>query len=186
MAEKNEDKPGKKTAAVVNYISLLLIAAFLLLLMTYLMEQRQSAEILDGLRHSVSAMQSVDSLYDENAELREENSVLHQDLYKQQQSDLSKQLEIERLEDEIEEKNLEILALDWFWQLNEAYALDDSDLAEDLLIEMEALELEDYLPLESHSETGHYSPAHRYKEIQKELGIGDIDSSTVKKTTTVD
>lgn len=179
MAEKNEENPGKKTAAVVNYISLLLIAAFLLLLMTYLMEQRQSAEILDGLRNSVSAMQSVDSLYDENAELREDNSVLQQELYKEQQAALSKQLEIDSLEEELEETNLKILALDWFWQLSEAYALEDEELTLDLLEEMESLDLESYLPLESYSETGHYSPAHRYKEIKKELGFLESTDASI-------
>lgn len=163
------ENPNKKTAAVVNYISLLLIAAFLLLLMTYLMEQRQSAEILDGLRSSVSAMQSVDSLYDENAQLREECSDLQQELYIEQQSLLQKQKEIQALEEELEEVRLKVSALDWFWQLNEAHELEEDELVLELIEKMESQDLDHYLPLESLSETGRYSPAHRYAEIKKEM-----------------
>lgn len=67
----SEEKPQKtakteidssKTAPVVNYLTLLMLAGFLLLVMTFLMEQRDLSEGAEGLRTSVSIVQEIDGL----------------------------------------------------------------------------------------------------------------------------
>lgn len=173
---ENYEEPSKnlrseKTAPVVNYIALLLIAAFLLLFMTYLMEQRQSAEILDGLRTSVSAMQSVENLYDENNFLLDENNKLQQDLFIEEQLVGNLQDQITSLTKDLETANTSWQAMDLFWQVNEAYVLGKYTLAKELMTKMEASDLDLYLPLENVSETGRYSPKLRYEEIREKLNF---------------
>lgn len=168
--EKSEIVSGK-TAPVVNYISILLLAAFFLLVMTFLMEQRESAEVLDGIRHSVSAMQTVESLYEENGKILEENNRLEQEVFKLQHEIALYQEEMELLDQKLEDSEVQILALDLFWQVNEAYVLDKITLAKGLIVVMEEMNLDDFLPLENISETERFSPAHRYAEIKKEINF---------------
>ncbi len=160
-------KESKKEAKVVHYISILFSAAFLLMMMTYLMEQRQAAEALDGLRHSVSAMQSVDGLYEENSQLKEAISENTRALYETQQELLDLEEEREALAEAKEELERSAQAMDWFWQVNEAFVLGRYTLARNLIEELG--ELESYLPLESITDNGRFSPAHRYLEIKREL-----------------
>lgn len=161
MAER---KTNKKSA-VVNYITILFLAAFLLLMLTYLMEQRQSAEILDGLRNSVSAMQSVDEIKLENDALKEELNQLEQELSKKQveMDDLTQTLD--EYEEELAEHTQALAGMDWFWQVNEAYVLGRESLCSELMEELDGYTL----PLESVTDNGRFSPAHRYLEIRRDL-----------------
>lgn len=171
MAEQ-ENSPKKdkgKSAPVVNYISLLLLASFLLLFMTFLMENRQSEEMLDSLRSSVSAMQSVENLYEENADLLEETARLQQELYKEQQEHMLLKKEMEKAEQQIQMGDIQVLAMDWFWQIDEAYVLKRNELALNLILSVEQMNLDAYLPYENLSDTERFSPAHRYAEIKQAL-----------------
>lgn len=171
MAEEelSPKKPKKKSAPVVNYITLLFLAAFSLLLMTYLMEQRQSAEILDGIRNSVSAMRTVDDLYEENGDLMEEIIRLREELLKEQQSHVLLKRDMEDLKEEHYIYENGIRAMDWFWQINEAYVKNDFFLAGELINYMEEANLHPFLPTENVSATERFSPAHRYAEIKQEV-----------------
>lgn len=171
MAEEEllPKKPKKKSAPVVNYITLLFLAAFTLLFMTYLMEQRQSAEILDGIRNSVSAMRTVDDLYEENGDLMEEIIRLREELLKEQQSHVLLKRDLEDLKEEHYFYESGIRAMDWFWQINEAYVKNDVALAKELVEQLENANLQAFLPSENVSETERFSPAHRYAEIKQEL-----------------
>ncbi len=118
MEEGKKNKPSeKKTTPVINYICILFTAAFLLLLMTYLMEQRQSAEALDGLRNSVSAMQTVDDLYTQINELKEEISYLEQHSLQLSQQVKELQEKEEILNQELEKYSKKEIAMDRFWQI---------------------------------------------------------------------
>ncbi|MFI3253111.1 MAG: hypothetical protein R3Y63_02050 [Eubacteriales bacterium] len=89
---------SKKKTAVTNYISIMFAAAFFLMMMTYLMEQREVADSLQGIRSSVSSMQSMDQLYQEKLELMEEiQDLLTQvhDLEADQSSDQQERKELE-------------------------------------------------------------------------------------------
>lgn len=161
----------KKNSAVINYISILFMAAFFLMMMTYLMEQREAAEILQGLRSSVSAMQSVEELYEENLDLKEELTNVQRDLLTAEQeveelgADL---LDMEaQLAQSQEDWENESLALDWFWQVKSAYLLEEYDLCRELIVEMG--DLNKYLPTVSRTSNDSFSPAHLFLTMKKEL-----------------
>ena len=59
-------------------------------------------------------------------------------------------------------------AMDWFWQINEAYACGRYSQARSLIQEM-GEELPNYLPKESVTDNGRYSPYDRYQEIYNAL-----------------
>ncbi len=75
--------PARKQKSVFVYLAILFAAAFLLLLFAYLMQQRNSAEILGNLsdlRESMTSFHSLDEVMDENRALREENEKLQNQL----------------------------------------------------------------------------------------------------------
>ena len=68
---RNQQK--RRQRSVFQYITILFAAAFVLLLFTFVMERRQheilqqeNQEQIDNLQQSVSAVQSLDNLYQEN------------------------------------------------------------------------------------------------------------------------
>ena len=152
----------KRQRSVVHYIAILFAAAFLLMLMTYLMDRRQNEEVVDslnqsvsGLRESLSNMQSVQDIYEENQALLQE---------------------IDRLEDQdsaqttaLEQAEQTRQAMDWFWQIDEAYILGRYSLCRELIQSLEDSGLAESLPQESVTDNGRFSPALRYQEIRKAL-----------------
>lgn len=71
--------PDRRQRSALIYLVILFAAAFVLLLFAYLMQQRNSAEILGNLsdlRNSMGNIQSIDQLVEENQTLREEKEDL--------------------------------------------------------------------------------------------------------------
>lgn len=64
------EKPGGKNH-VMTYLVILFAAAFLLMLFSYLMQQRQNAENINNLSQSVSAVQSLEEIIKEKDDLEE-------------------------------------------------------------------------------------------------------------------
>lgn len=176
---KKADKPltpgqqKRRQKSVFQYIAILFGAAFVLLLFTFVMERRQYQLLqeqneaqIDDLQQSVNAVQSLNSLYEENAalkektqDLEEENQDLQEqvDQLKQQASDLSVQAE----------KTSQ--AMDWFWQIDEAYVRGRYSLCRQLIESLEAANLKEWLPKESITDNGRFSPYDRYQEIYDAL-----------------
>lgn len=74
--------PPPRRRSVFVYLAVLFGTAFLLLLFAYLMQQRDSEEImgnLSDLRQSLGSIQSIDQLVEENRQLREELEGLKKD-----------------------------------------------------------------------------------------------------------
>ena len=173
----NPSQDRKRQRSVVSYISIMFLAAFALLGMSLAMERRQHAEnqqnldnlnqSLTGLKDSVSAMQSVQHLYEENAALKEQISDLEEQLQaiKTQQETAVTQLTVDA------ERTSK--AMDYFWQINEAYVRNRWSTARVLINAMEdnaqGFALKDYLPKESATDNGRFSPADRYQEIYDRL-----------------
>ena len=169
--------------SVVFYIFILFSAAFILLGMSLMMEQRQNAEEMNdltqsitGLKDSVSAMQSVQALYEENAQLLEEINRLEQILAQQtaDKADMSRDIsdlnrEITALNHKIDQLNLQSQSMDWFWQIDEAYVLGRYSKARELIAQMEQAALKDCLPEESITDNGRFSPKDRLEEICQAL-----------------
>ena len=172
-----EERPGqqrRRRQSVVLYITILFAAAFALLLMTYAMDQRRSNETLGDLTSSVSdqkdslsGMQTAQSALEENGALKNEI----QDLQEQIDTLLGT---IDSLtaageqQGQVLERTME--AMDYFWQIDEAYVRGRYSLCRDLIAVLEDTSsgeapLKSYLPQESYTDNGRFSPADRYQEI---------------------
>ena len=181
---KRGDKPmtkgqrQRRQRSVFQYIAILFAAAFLLLLYSFMMERRQyqsyleqNQEQIDSLQQSASGVQRLDALYEENAKLKEQVADLEEQL-----ADANDQLDV--LPDVISHQEHVLSetcrALDHFWQIDEAYVRGRYSLCRELIQEMEATEngqtpLKDYLPKESTTDNGRFSPYDRYLEIYEAL-----------------
>lgn len=166
----------KRQRSVVFYIGILFAAAFLLLAMSFAMERRQNAEDMDdlnqsltGLKDSVSAMQSVQNLYEENTALLERVAELEEDLARaeEQRNYLADKVESQEAEKDVLQKSVQ--ALDWFWQINEAYVRGRYTTARNLIAQLEESGLVENLPRVSITENGRFSPYDRYQEIYDAL-----------------
>lgn len=90
-SEEEQTSPPPRSRSVFLYLAVLFGVAFLLLLFAYLMQQRDSEEImgnLSDLRQSMGSIQSIDELLEENYQLREEKEALAEQI-----SDIQKQLD---------------------------------------------------------------------------------------------
>lgn len=166
----------KRQRSVVFYIGILFAAAFLLLAMSFAMERRQNAEDMDdlnqsltGLKDSVSAMQSVQNLYEENTALLERVAELEEDLARaeEQRNYLADKVESQEAEKGVLQNSVQ--ALDWFWQINEAYVRGRYTTARNLIAQLEESGLVENLPRVSITENGRFSPYDRYQEIHDAL-----------------
>ena len=100
--EAEHERPSKHSPSVILYLMILFAAAFLLLLMSFLMQNRSNREAMDHLEEtSNSAMESLENRLKENeelkaqvAELEEENQALSAQL---QEGDAQAQAEQESL-----------------------------------------------------------------------------------------
>lgn len=163
----------RRKKSVFQYIAVLFAAAFVLLLFTFLMERRQNEllqqqnqEQIDNLQQSVSAVQSLQNLYDENDTLKARVAELED-----QVEELNRQVDgLETLTN-----NLTVVldktsqAMDLFWQVDEAFVREKYALCRSLIQRMEdttqGSALTEYLPKESTTDNQRFSPYDRYQEI---------------------
>lgn len=159
----------KRQRSVVHYVAILFAAAFLLMLLTYLMDRRQNEQVVDslnqsvsGLRESLSSMQSVQDVYEDNQTLLKEVEDLETQVkaLQEAQSELNSRLDQQTRAGQ---------AMDWFWQINEAYVKGQYSKARDLIQRLKDAGLDGALPQESVTDNGRFSPADRYQEIYNAL-----------------
>lgn len=156
----------RRRNSVFQYIAVLFAAAFVLLLFTFVMERRQhdllqqeNQEQIDNLQQSVSAVQSLDNLYKENDALKEQVDSLNAAL-----------TELEAANDQLAgQLTRTSQAMDWFWQIDEAYARGMFPSARKLIGSFEETGLQAFLPAESVTDTERLSPKDRYQEIKDKL-----------------
>ena len=170
---RSRSQQKRRQRSVFQYITILFAAAFVLLLFTFIMERRQNEllqqenqEQIDNLQQSVTAVQSLDNLYKENESLRGRVEELEQQLQTAAQ-DL--QSEKTTLIQELEGKEKALRAMDWFWQIDEAYAKGRYSLCRSLIQNLQSAGLVDYLPRESTTDNDRFSPYDRYQEIYDRL-----------------
>ena len=77
---KNQEPKKKKSGPVFGYLAILFAAAFFMLLMAYLMQQRNNEVAMGSLRDSITSIESLNEVLDENRELREDVEELQQQL----------------------------------------------------------------------------------------------------------
>lgn len=165
-------KPGS-TRSVLSYMTILFAAAFILLLMAYFMQQRSSEATIDGLKDSVSAIQNAQEVYEENAKLKSQLNDLEEDL--QAAEDRLSALEGEnallqgQFDSLLSTHEATAQAMDWFWQIDEAYVRGRYSLCRQLIESISEAGLVQLLPTESFTDNGRFSPYERYQEIYDAL-----------------
>lgn len=165
-------KPGSKRS-VLTYMTILFAAAFVLLLLAYFMQQRSSEATIDGLKDSVSAIQNAQQVYEDNVQLRGQIDQLEDELQAAQNEIAGLERSNSLLQGENESLSAAAehtaQAMDWFWQINEAYVRGRNTLARELIGSLSSAGLVEYLPREPVADNGRFSPYDRYQEIYDAL-----------------
>jgi len=164
----------RRQQSALRYITILFAAAFVLLLFTSMMERRQfeamqqeNQEQIDDLQQdSITAVNSLNKLYKENDKLKEQVAELEEQL---QQAVQKHQSEKTTLTQSNEAKAKSIQAMDWFWQIDEAYVRGRYSLCRSLIQNLESAGLVDFLPKESTTANDRFSPYDRFQEIYQAL-----------------
>ena len=179
--KKPEHSHKHRQKSVFQYITILFAAAFVLLLYTFMMERRQndilqqqSNDKLNQLQQqSVSAVQSLDNLYQENEYLKQSMDHLETQISNLEQEKQKLEQDLAASQDTVEWQQRSAQALDWFWQVDEAYVRGKYALCRTLMRHLEDTgdgdPLKNYLPQESATKNGRFSPYHRYEEIYHAL-----------------
>ena len=151
--------PKKDRPHLMSYLVILFLAAFLLLAMSYFMQQRRNdQQVIDGLQQSMSAMKTTQNAIERNRVLMEENETLKQKL-----SSLEEQAETAAAQRVEQEKT--VLALDYLWRIEREYFQGRYAAAREMIRAFEQADLEGYLPEEAISDPNYRSPAEQYKSI---------------------
>lgn len=158
-------KPGSKRS-VLSYLVVLFGVAFVLLLLSYFMQQRISEAAMDNLQQtSTSAVQTLENIIQERDNLKEQVLQLQQDVERlteeKTELDSARRLQNNALNELLDQAD----AMQWFWQIEHAFTSGDRAKTEALIEQFESLELFDCLPAENTTETDQISPAQRYKDI---------------------
>jgi len=146
--EADRVKPRSKVS-VLGYVTILFVAAFLLLIMSYFMQQRNNEAVISGLKASVSAMQSLEGLQNEKDRLAEQvkvleaNNELLDNFSQEQSSNLSDTTAA------LSQKEKELQATDWLRQIQTLYAMKYYKAARTLIAQFQETELASFLPMES-------------------------------------
>ncbi len=167
----------RRQKSALRYITILFAAAFVLLLFTYLMERREMDVVLQenqeqiaDLQQSVSAVQSLKDLYAQNESLMNEIAALETEISRleTEKNTLSGHVTNVELSKTKAEKGLQ--AMDWFWQIDEAYVRGRNSLCRELIANLDNAGLTEYLPRQSITNNERFSPYDRLAEIREKLG----------------
>lgn len=184
LQHEAEHTRSHKQSSALAYLAILFGTAFLLLLMSYFIQQRQNAEATsDALKQSASATETLRLMQEENlalkgqasqletltAELREQVQALEQQV--EELNSLNTELDsARRIQNEnIAAMSLQADAMQWFWQIDDYYTRGYRTIAKKLIQQFEALGLHESLPTENTTPTTRFSPAQRYQEIRNAL-----------------
>ena len=159
----------RRQQSAMRYITILFAAAFVLMLFTYLMERRQTQEQIEDLQQSVSAVQSLKNLYAENDVLKEQIAQLEEKNSRLETEKNTLSGHVTNVELSLANSKKGLQAMDWFWQIDEAYAKGRYALCRSLIKSLDEAELTDYLPTESITNNGRFSPADRLAEIRNKV-----------------
>lgn len=180
--EKRPPTPGQRKRSqrsVFQYITILFAAAFVLMLYTFLMERRQNDLILQQNQEQIdqleantnSATERLSALIDQRDLLMEKNESLEQEL-EELQAQVDALTDAQEHQEQVSTQTQ--MAMDYFWQVDEAYVLGRYSLCRQLISVLEddsqgQTPLKNYLPTETYTNNGRFSPAGRYEEIYNAL-----------------
>ena len=164
-ASRRASQQRRRRNSVFQYIAILFMAAFVLLLYTFMMERRQSKQQIDELQQSVSTVQSLQNLYDENARLKEEVNSLQLQINGLENQVADTEEGQAQLQAQLQSMEQTVTAMSWFWQLNDAYVRGRLNQCRSLIASMEEAGVAELLPRENAASQDFLSPADRYAEI---------------------
>ena len=155
--EKKVPVSPKTNPHIISYMVILFLTAFLLLIVSYFMQQRQSdREVISGLQNSgTSATQTIHNVLERNQQLLDDNK------------NLREQLEAEQERGEAQEHQL--LAMDWLWRIQREYYRGHYASARELIRAFEAAGLADRLPTQPLVDEEYRTPAEQYQSIYDAL-----------------
>lgn len=171
----------RRQTSVLRYIAVLFCAAFVLLLFTFMMERRQYQQLQkenqDNKQQSVSATQTLNGILEENKALQDRVDQLEQELARQQAAANEFEVSLDGATDALAHTENVLAwtsqAMDYFWQIDEAYVRGRIKLCRSLIERLESPDttpeagpLAEYLPKESATENDRFSPYDRYMEIR--------------------
>lgn len=142
-------RSSKRKAPVFTYLIILFLAAFILLAMSYFMQQRKLEgmdESLAGLKESVSAMQGIQSLQEENDQLRTQVEELQQQVKALTQERDELEASRDTYKKGWEQSAYQAIALNWLREIQSLYEKQYYRYARPLIQEFEAYGLKEYLP----------------------------------------
>lgn len=177
MPETNETAPRRPRSSershrrtpVFFYLAVLFAVAFLMLLLAYFQQERTNRESTDVLRQSVSAVQSIQNLAEDNKNLREELETKDARIAELEQELKNRQVDTDSFTAQTQALQDQLLAMQWFWQIESAYARGGYSTARELIKQFESTELAQHLPVDNTTGTKRFSPAARYQEIYDAL-----------------
>lgn len=168
-ARRRRGQQSRRRNSVFQYIAIMFIAAFALLLITFLMERRQSQQQIDDLKQSASAYQTLQGLMDENDRLKEDADRLSGQIQALESQLASAQAQQSESETQLQEQEKTVQAMHWFWQINDAFVRGRTALCRQLITSMEEAGLQNRLPKENITGTDRFSPYDRYQEIRERV-----------------
>lgn len=155
--QNSEQQPRRKAAnrpALFAYMVALFSVAFLLLLMSYFMQQRRNDQQLieEGLQKNASALQITQSVQKQNETLRQQVADLEADLATQAEQ---------------HEKTTQ--AMDWLWRIQREYFQRRYSAARQMVQAFEKSGLKPFLPSEPVIDPDYRSPLEQYEAIYDSL-----------------
>lgn len=160
-----EHEKAHKKPSVLTYLVILFAAAFLLMAWSYFMQQRASNETIEGLKESVSAMQSVDMLQQANAALEKRVEELTAQAAELQRQSEALEGENAALQAQTERQAQSAQAMDWFWRIQREVSRGRYSSARTLVERFQASGLDAALPTDHPADADGPSPAEQYQEI---------------------
>lgn len=165
LAHAEQHGASRKPRSVMNYLVILFAAAFLLMLLSFLMQRRANNETIEGLKQSVSAMQSVNSLQEEKVALETQTDTLQKQI-----ADLENQIDNlktlnQKLSSSADEQTESANAMDWFWRIQREVSRGRYSSARALVDEFHSTDLEAALPTDHPADPDGPSPAEQYQKI---------------------
>lgn len=179
-AKRRRVQQRRKRNSVFRYIAVLFAAAFVLLLLTFMMERRQSLQQINDLKQSNSAAQTLQGLIDENKALQDQVNQLEQELAQEKAAASTFEVSLDGVTDSLAHTENVLAwttqAMDYFWQINDAYVRGRTKLCRELITQLESPDttpaagsLAEYLPKENSTGTDRFSPYDRYMEIRNKV-----------------
>lgn len=147
----------RSTSNIVSYMVILFLTAFLLLVISYFMQQRQSdLEVITGLQNSgTSASQTIHNILERNQQLLDDNQLLREQLGVQQEA--------------AQEQEQQLLAMDWLWRIQREYYRGRYSSARELIRAFESSGLVDDLSDQPLVDPSYRSPKEQFDAVRNAL-----------------